>query len=494
MLEMHPQTFDILRMETSLSRMQLFETYDPFVIGVDHNLNPFLKESHAFCLFPKLPPELQLMIWATAADDRQIVRIKACAEDGSGEGGFWADYTMPVILHVCQDSRKEALKRYTLSFEGILRNPIYFNYQRDFLNLVGDSTCEHFEILSGEDNTVSGDIQKVENVLQMSLGLGSGVSEEEILVGSLGIWDGIKRLVIAERVPTWWGTTKEIWSDREIKKFSRQAKANHNREGLIKPGFPEVRIVKLDDVFDAVSDGEHKSFTAPMALQIKNSQWNDDHSILQKNRLLFASEYAREQVQEQTQVLQSQPTMSDAKAATFTLFQDLPRELQLKIWESASEKPRFIASTRKAAEKEEAVAAKERNQFSSQPTDLIEGFDLFEIFPGFHYKDNALCLLWTCHDAREIAKKTRSQPLLKMFGNPVYINFEIDIIICGSLLEYLKFFYSCGLSEEEIFAIGEPFDLEGPCDRNLFSRLDITHWWVQMRRSYADIMADIMEM
>lgn len=254
---MHPQTFEILRMEASLHRMQLFETYDPLIIGVDHNLNPYFKAKHAFCLFPKLPSELQVMVWAAAANTRQIVRIKPCAEDGSGAEGFRADYTMPVTLHVCRDSRYETLKSHSVIFGGILRNPIYFNYEQDFVSLVGSSTCEHFEILSGEDNSVSAEIQKIENVLSMVTGLGSGESEEDALLDMLAIWDGVKHLIIAERSPTWWGTSKEIWSDREMKNLTYQAKDNMARDGPVLMVIPEVRIVKFNDILDAVGgDGD----------------------------------------------------------------------------------------------------------------------------------------------------------------------------------------------------------------------------------------------
>ncbi|ESZ92094.1 hypothetical protein SBOR_7509 [Sclerotinia borealis F-4128] len=248
---MHPHTFGILRMEESLRRMQIFESFDPLTIGVDHNRNSWFKARHAFCLFPKLPPELQLMIWAAAADDRQIVRIKPCAEDGSGGEGFLADYTAP---------------KYTVIFEGILRNPIYFNYQQDFVSLVGSSTLEHFTVLSGEDNTISEEIQRIENVLLMVTGLGSGESEEDVLIDALAIWDGVKRLIIAERSPTWWGTFKEIWSDREVKKISDDAKAKHTRERLHTPGFPEVRIVKFGDVLNTVESNENQSSGSTYAM------------------------------------------------------------------------------------------------------------------------------------------------------------------------------------------------------------------------------------
>ncbi|QSZ31752.1 hypothetical protein DSL72_001320 [Monilinia vaccinii-corymbosi] len=266
---MHPQTFDILHMEESLCQLQLFESDDPLIAGFDHHLNPYFKANHAFSLFPRLPPELRLMIWAAAADERQIVRIIPCSEDGSGEEGFQADYTMPVILQVCRDSRNEALKKYAVIFGGILRDPIYFNYQRDFICLVGTSTYEHFEVLSQEDNFVSGEIQKIENVLSMAAGLGSGKSEEDVLLEELATWDGIKNIIIVERSATWWSTFKEIWSDKEMKALTRDAKANHTRverQSFITPSIPEVRIVKFDDVLDAIEEGERKSLDSSYAM------------------------------------------------------------------------------------------------------------------------------------------------------------------------------------------------------------------------------------
>ncbi|TGO12196.1 hypothetical protein BTUL_0093g00450 [Botrytis tulipae] len=262
---MHPQTFDLLRMETSLRQLQLFEPPNPLIIGVDHNLDPYFKARRSFCLFPRLPAELQLMIWAAAADDRQIVRIKPCDEDGSEDEGFRGHYIMPVVLHICRDSRKEALKRYTVIFKGILRNPIYFNYQQDYVSLVGSSTCEHFETLAEEDYVISEEIKKVENVFSMSAGCGSGESEEDILTEILAIWDGVKCVVIAERSPTWWGTFKEIWSDKEVKRLSYSAKADRIREGTATPGSPEVRIVKFNDILDAMQRGEQRSMSSANA-------------------------------------------------------------------------------------------------------------------------------------------------------------------------------------------------------------------------------------
>ncbi|CAD6445183.1 095b59a0-0c03-48a1-95f8-4ab0b8fa3788 [Sclerotinia trifoliorum] len=263
---MHPQTFEVLRLESSFGSLCINKINDPFIIGVDHNLNPNFKARSLFYLFPRLPTELKLMIWAEAADDRQIVRIKPRARDGTEHEGFRADYAMPVVLHVCRDSRREALKRYTVIFKGILRNPIYFNYQRDYVSLVGSTTCEHFEILSGEDSSICEEIQKIQNVLEMVTGLGSGDSEEDVLLYMLSIWNGVKRLIIAERSPTWWGTFKEIWSDKEVKKLCKDAKANDTREWVATPDFPQVRIVKFDDILSAVVKEEKQPMDGTSAM------------------------------------------------------------------------------------------------------------------------------------------------------------------------------------------------------------------------------------
>ncbi|APA12310.1 predicted protein [Sclerotinia sclerotiorum 1980 UF-70] len=263
---MHPQTSEALRLEAAFDSLRINKIDDPFIIGVDHNLSPYFKARSLFCLFSRLPPELKLMIWAAAANGRQIVRIKPRARDGTEGEGFRADYTMPVVLHVCRDSRREALKRYTVIFRGILRNPIYFNYQQNYIGLVGSSTCEHFEIRSGEDNAICKEIQKIENVLAMVTGLGSGESEEDVLVCMLSIWDGVKRLIIAESSPTWWGTFKEIWSDKEVKKLCKDAKANDIRERVATPDIPQVRIVKFDDILSAVVKEEKQSMDGTTAM------------------------------------------------------------------------------------------------------------------------------------------------------------------------------------------------------------------------------------
>lgn len=114
----------------------------------------------------------------------------------------------------------------------------------------------------------------------------------------------------------------------------------------------------------------------------------------------------------------------------FTLFTKLPAELQQKIWTFASNEPRFIGPTHRTVKREMAhISAAEKK---GQLTDPSGG-------GGLNYHNNPLSILWVCHDSREIAKTARSQPLLEDFGNPVYIDFAIDIILCHEYDEYPAF-------------------------------------------------------
>jgi hypothetical protein len=89
------------------------------------------KAPHLFDLFRKLPPEIRCMIWRFAMPPRTVelrhnYRIDKC----------WALAKVPVTLHVCRESRYEALKVYSLAF-GIRTTPnkTYFDFKRDTLFL-----------------------------------------------------------------------------------------------------------------------------------------------------------------------------------------------------------------------------------------------------------------------------------------------------------------------------------------------------------------------
>lgn len=95
-----------------------------------------------FPLFANLPVELRLKIWTSALPGPRNVGIEI-RFNGGRFGGWMARKSTPpppVALHICVESRLEALKRYILSFGTIEHPPtVYFNYQSDTL-CFGDGT------------------------------------------------------------------------------------------------------------------------------------------------------------------------------------------------------------------------------------------------------------------------------------------------------------------------------------------------------------------
>jgi hypothetical protein len=51
----------------------------------------------------------------------------------------------PAPLHACFLSREAALKHYTLSFEGSLKRPVYFDYGKDKLIMVDQQAWDSFD-------------------------------------------------------------------------------------------------------------------------------------------------------------------------------------------------------------------------------------------------------------------------------------------------------------------------------------------------------------
>lgn len=76
----------------------------------------------SFKVFPKLPNECQLMIWSFVARTPQVIR--------------WGRVQVPVVFHICQNSRHEALKSRTLVMlpSGYNREAgFYVNAEHDIL-------------------------------------------------------------------------------------------------------------------------------------------------------------------------------------------------------------------------------------------------------------------------------------------------------------------------------------------------------------------------
>ncbi|RDA85013.1 hypothetical protein CP532_2047 [Ophiocordyceps camponoti-leonardi (nom. inval.)] len=105
---------------------------------------PAPDNSGHFHLFPLLPPELRLKIWNMNLPPGRIVPIRCGAaspsiheKQGPSRGdvtGFTSNAPIPVNLHVCSESRAEAVKRYRCAF-GFARGPgkVIFNPDDDIL-------------------------------------------------------------------------------------------------------------------------------------------------------------------------------------------------------------------------------------------------------------------------------------------------------------------------------------------------------------------------
>lgn len=117
---------------------------------------PQIPSPQVFTLFPKLPSELQLMIWDHAAAGRGERHIIITSADEKLESlDTHGDHhvlhkaqavavNLPPLLHTCFQSRALALKHYTLSFETSLKHPVYFDYDKDKLVMVGQQAWDSF--------------------------------------------------------------------------------------------------------------------------------------------------------------------------------------------------------------------------------------------------------------------------------------------------------------------------------------------------------------
>jgi len=100
-------------------------------------------QATTFTLFPKLPPEIRLKIWRYITPGPRIVEIQYATEPKRlvesipgtlrpvGPGWISKD-PQPIVLHICQESRMEALKRYQLAL-GTYENLIYVDFSVDIL-------------------------------------------------------------------------------------------------------------------------------------------------------------------------------------------------------------------------------------------------------------------------------------------------------------------------------------------------------------------------
>jgi hypothetical protein len=95
----------------------------------------------SFTLFTGLPLELRLKIWSFIAPGPRTVSIKykglsfySIGKGFSAAAGWRSPEPIPVILHICRESRTEALKSYQLALGSYHHPPrIYFDFSKDTL-------------------------------------------------------------------------------------------------------------------------------------------------------------------------------------------------------------------------------------------------------------------------------------------------------------------------------------------------------------------------
>ncbi|PVI01413.1 hypothetical protein DM02DRAFT_349092 [Periconia macrospinosa] len=96
-----------------------------------------------FHLFPRLPLELRIQIWALATADR-IVHVNRCIGDVDGEKGFWSPDLPPGVTRACRESRTYCNYRKAFILE---RSPryVWVNFEYDTIQMRGMILCHIYE-------------------------------------------------------------------------------------------------------------------------------------------------------------------------------------------------------------------------------------------------------------------------------------------------------------------------------------------------------------
>jgi len=105
----------------------------------------FTEPLHSFTLFPELPFELRLKIWSYIAPGPRVVginyrnqRVKRRGQNVTflhNRAGWNSPDPVPVILHICHESRTEGLKSLRTTFGSHwFPGEVYFDFERDTLH------------------------------------------------------------------------------------------------------------------------------------------------------------------------------------------------------------------------------------------------------------------------------------------------------------------------------------------------------------------------
>jgi len=114
-----------------------------------------------FELFPKLPIELRLKVWKLSMPGPRRVDVRFLSDGRRGDHEFTAE--MPVLLHVCQESRNEVLKKYEVIFKHPKAlNQCYFNFELDTLHMLYSSCSQKYQFVAKSKSPDS--IKKVQKL------------------------------------------------------------------------------------------------------------------------------------------------------------------------------------------------------------------------------------------------------------------------------------------------------------------------------------------
>ncbi|KAH6721820.1 hypothetical protein BKA61DRAFT_666559 [Leptodontidium sp. MPI-SDFR-AT-0119] len=108
-----------------------------------------------FKLFPKLPLELRLLIFAAAVAGVEPRNIEIFKSENGRPSSFClaSSASIPGLLHTCREARDVAKKTYKLAFAGRpVRGPIYFDWDKDSLVFLNEFNFETFFALSENPN------------------------------------------------------------------------------------------------------------------------------------------------------------------------------------------------------------------------------------------------------------------------------------------------------------------------------------------------------
>ncbi len=102
-------------------------------------------------------------------------------------------FQIPGILYACYDSRVEGLKKYSKAFTCYTKRPIYFDYDRDYLEL-DVRTLEYFAELSEEHHLALMEPPKVKHLAVIN----NRALRAENLVFYCQFFSGLERLLVME--------------------------------------------------------------------------------------------------------------------------------------------------------------------------------------------------------------------------------------------------------------------------------------------------------